>query len=151
MTTARVWNWSARRCRGTTNATRNRRPFTPTTAESEASFRYTLAAKRPRSSTLLVDVATRPASTDGLICPVRIRPQRSAEPAKFVPARLGPRQGRKLLRPRLAHQLDEMLSERKKLSADVQSILDAQTEDLGRHCHTNRFYWSLLTSPPAPD
>jgi regulator of protease activity HflC (stomatin/prohibitin superfamily) len=29
------------------------------------------------------------------------------------------------------HELDEMLSERKKLSTDVQSILDAQTEDWG--------------------
>jgi regulator of protease activity HflC (stomatin/prohibitin superfamily) len=29
------------------------------------------------------------------------------------------------------HELDEMLSERKKLSADVQSILDAQTEAWG--------------------
>jgi regulator of protease activity HflC (stomatin/prohibitin superfamily) len=29
------------------------------------------------------------------------------------------------------HELDEMLSERKKLSADVQSILDAQTETWG--------------------
>jgi len=29
------------------------------------------------------------------------------------------------------HDLDEMLSERKKLSADVQNILDAQTEDWG--------------------
>ena len=23
--------------------------------------------------------------------------------------------------------------------------------DAQRHCHTNRFYWSLLTPPPAPD
>ena len=29
------------------------------------------------------------------------------------------------------HELDEMLSERKKLSTDVQSILDAQTETWG--------------------
>ena len=24
-------------------------------------------------------------------------------------------------------------------------------DNLSRHCHTNRFYWSLLTTPPVPD
>ena len=26
-----------------------------------------------------------------------------------------------------------------------------QSQVAERHCHTNRFYWSLLTPPPAPD
>ncbi len=78
--------------------------FTPTTAESEASFRCTLAAKLPRSSTLLVDVATRPGSTE------RSDLSRGICPVGFVlngrlNRRLGPRQGRKLLRRRPA-QID---------------------------------------------
>ncbi len=36
------------------------------------------------------------------------------------------------------HELDEMLSERKKLSTDVQSILDTQTESLGHQGHQRR-------------
>jgi regulator of protease activity HflC (stomatin/prohibitin superfamily) len=36
------------------------------------------------------------------------------------------------------HELDEMLSERKKLSADVQSILDAQTETWAIRLATSR-------------
>ena len=46
--------------------TRDRRRFAPTIAQSGASFRYILAAKLPRSDTLLVDVVTRPATTAGL-------------------------------------------------------------------------------------
>ncbi len=37
------------------------------------------------------------------------------------------------------HELDEMLSERKKLSTDVQSILDAQTENWGSRSQMSRY------------
>jgi len=47
------------------------------------------------------------------------------------------------------HGLDEMLSERKKLSSDVQSILDGQTETWGIKI-TNVEVWTVEVTPAAP-
>ena len=63
------------------------------------SFRYTLAAKSQRSGRLLVVMGARAAFTRGLIWRLSASSSRSAKPANPYSAELGPRKGRKLLKP----------------------------------------------------